>query len=79
MYTNSVAVSNEIPGSFWRPESYMEKVPTSHITGFTKEAELTISEKGRSLANNLKSLSNNYIINKVSNTLNKPSTIDISL
>lgn len=26
-------MSNEVKGSFWRPDDYMEKVPNSHVIG----------------------------------------------
>ena len=80
MLSNNTAISNEIPGSFWRPDSYMEKVPATHILGYTPEASLNISDIGREMAQKFHSISSNYIDNKAK-TFNKDNGqfIDISL
>ena len=75
MLSNNIAVSNEIPGSFWRPDSYMEKVPTAHILGYTPAASVNISEIGHKMAEKLHNISADYIKSdhKIGNKTNENS------
>lgn len=55
-------ITNEVKGSFWRPDDYMMKVPGAHIiakadndaaqasAGRQEGATLSISEEGRKMA-----------------------------
>ncbi|MCR5798705.1 MAG: hypothetical protein K6G69_01390 [Lachnospiraceae bacterium] len=46
-------VTNEVKGSFWRPDDYMAKVPNEHVVAainMTDAADLSISEAGLKLA-----------------------------
>lgn len=59
MYIEPNYVTNEVEGSFWRPDDYMESVPNEHVIGKAgannandtdTAITLTISASGKQLA-----------------------------
>lgn len=56
MFIGTNYLTNEVKGSFWRPDDYMAKVPQTHVTVAAPSVNVTISQEGRMLANNMRGI-----------------------
>lgn len=57
MFIGTNYLTNEVKGSFWRPDDYMAKVPQTHVTVAAPSVNVTISPEGRMLASGLLNVS----------------------
>lgn len=53
MFIGTNYLTNEVKGSFWRPDDYMAKVPQAHVTTVAPSVNVSISPEGRQLASNM--------------------------
>lgn len=64
MFIGTNYLTNEIKGSFWRPDDYMSRVPVKHVTGVEPAINVTLSAQGLNLASKLESDSVDYDVLK---------------